>query len=33
MTEGGRWIDWISLAQNRNKWSARVNVVINVWVP
>jgi hypothetical protein len=26
-------VDWIGLAQNRNKWSALVNAVMNVPVP
>jgi hypothetical protein len=24
---------WIDLAQNRDKWQAFVNVVMNLWVP
>jgi hypothetical protein len=26
-------MDWISLAQNRDLWSALVNTVMNFWVP
>jgi hypothetical protein len=26
-------VDWIQLAQDRNKWRALVNVVMNLWVP
>jgi hypothetical protein len=26
-------VDWIDLAQDRNKWRALVNVVMNLWVP
>jgi hypothetical protein len=26
-------IDWIDLAQDRNKWQARVNTVVNLQVP
>jgi hypothetical protein len=25
--------DWIGLAQDRYKWRALVNVVMNLWVP
>jgi hypothetical protein len=25
-------VDWIDLAQDRGKWRALVNVVINIWV-
>jgi hypothetical protein len=30
-----RWmdIDWTNLAQDRNKWQALVNVVMNITVP
>jgi hypothetical protein len=26
-------VDWIGVAQHRNKWRALVNVVMNLWVP
>jgi hypothetical protein len=26
-------MDWINLAQDRNKWQALVNMVMKVWVP
>jgi hypothetical protein len=26
-------VDWIGLAQDRYRWSALVNSVINLWVP
>jgi hypothetical protein len=26
-------VDWISLAQDRNRWRAVVNSVLNLWVP
>jgi hypothetical protein len=25
-------MDWIDLAQHRDKWQATVNIVINIWV-
>jgi hypothetical protein len=26
-------VDWIHLAQDRNRWRALVNTVMNLWVP
>jgi hypothetical protein len=26
-------VDWIGLAQDRNRWRALVNSVLNLWVP
>ena len=26
-------MDWINLAQDRNRWQSLVNVVMNLWVP
>jgi hypothetical protein len=26
-------VDWIDLTQNREKWKALVNAVMNIWVP
>jgi len=30
---GGGCMDWIDLAQNKERWWALVNVVMNLWVP
>jgi predicted P-loop ATPase/GTPase len=30
---GCRGTDWIKLAQDRDRWLALVNVVMNLWVP
>jgi hypothetical protein len=32
-TAGWRGMDWIDLAQNRERWRALVNVVMNLQVP
>jgi hypothetical protein len=26
-------IDWIDLAQDRNRWRVLVNAVMNLWIP
>jgi hypothetical protein len=26
-------VDWIGLAQDRNRWTALANLVLNLWVP
>ena len=28
-----RGMDWIDLAQDRDRWQALVNAVMNLWVP
>jgi hypothetical protein len=30
---GCRCMDWIKLAQDKNRWWALVNAVMNLWVP
>jgi hypothetical protein len=30
---GWRGVDWMHLAQDRDKWWAVVNTVMNLWVP
>ena len=30
---GGVGMDWIRLVQERGRWQAVVNAVINLWVP
>jgi hypothetical protein len=30
---GWSGVDWIGLAQDRDKWRALVNAVMNIWVP
>jgi hypothetical protein len=30
---GGDGVDWIGVAQDRDKWRAVVNSVMNLWVP
>jgi hypothetical protein len=30
---GWRGVDWIDLAQDKNKWRALVNAVRSLWVP
>ena len=30
---GCRGIEWIELAQDRDRWGARVNEVMKLWVP
>jgi hypothetical protein len=31
--KGWGGVDWIGLAQDRNKWGVLVNAVMNLWVP
>ena len=30
---GCGYVDWIGLAQDRDRWQTLVSVVINLWVP
>jgi hypothetical protein len=30
---GGGDMDWIELAQERDRWRALVNAIMNIWVP
>jgi hypothetical protein len=30
---GWGYVDWIDLAQDRSRWRALVNSVLNLWVP
>jgi len=33
LQEVGGGGDWMELAQNRDRWQALVNTVMNLWVP
>jgi hypothetical protein len=33
MAGGGGDLDWVDLTQDRNRWLAVVNAVMNLWVP
>jgi hypothetical protein len=30
---GWELLDWFDLAQNRDKWQALVNKIMNLWIP
>jgi len=30
---GSGGMDWIELAQDKDRWRALVNVILNLWVP
>jgi len=32
-SEGMDWIHWINVAQDRDRWQAVVNAVMNMWFP
>jgi hypothetical protein len=33
MYDGGEGMDWTDLAQDKDRWWALVNTVMNLWVP